>query len=73
MSQNECSFHSKSFEDWTGATQEFNVGIFGTGLLKASVDEDEKVLEIDIVPPDNLKMHTWKIPVLYCPVCGKKL
>ena len=73
MSQSECSFHSNSSEDWTGAIQEIDLGLLGTGLLKASVDEDKKVLEINIVPPDNLNMYTWQIPISYCPVCGKKL
>ena len=73
MSESECIFHSKSEEDWTGESMDVNMGVLGKGLIKANVTEDEKVLEITLVSPDTSNYLSWKIPVSYCPVCGKRL
>ncbi len=73
MRQEDCKFHSHSDADWTGLEHDVDFGVLGTGIWQAAVDEDKKILEINLIPPDTALHHTWRIPIEYCPVCGKKL
>ncbi|SES21767.1 hypothetical protein SAMN04487884_12368 [Butyrivibrio fibrisolvens] len=74
MSKCECKFHSNASGVWSGLEKKVDLGILGEGSLQLSVNEDTKVMEVVVMPPDiTREFFEWDFPVKYCPMCGRQL